>query len=125
MIDLTPIILAIIALVFIGIGTALIPYLKTKKSSEELQTMWRWVQVAVGCAEQLAKTGVIDKEERKAKALKILNAHGYTADLDAVDQMIESAVSALPSLSTSTKEVQEMIQEEVYKALNESTDDDE
>lgn len=97
MIDITPLINAIIALLGAAITIFVIPYIKKKIKAEDLEELQRWVDVGVKMAEQLAKSGVIDKEDRKEKVIEFLHDKGYDADLDTIEAMIEAAVLSLPS----------------------------
>ena len=52
MVDLTPIITAVLTLIFSLITAFLIPYIKTKVSAEQFATIKLWVQVAVAAEER-------------------------------------------------------------------------
>lgn len=93
MIDLTPIILCVIAVIGIVISVRVIPILKNKYSKQELEKMLQLVRIAVYAAQQLLrdKTG----EERKQYVLDFLAKHGYDVDDEAVLNAIEAEVLAL------------------------------
>lgn len=103
MVDITPLINAIIALLAAGISVFVIPYVRKKAKAEDLKELQSWVQVGVKMAEQLAKAGIIDKEDRKSKVLEFLSNKGYQIDFDSVEAMIEASVSELPSFTESNK----------------------
>lgn len=95
MIDLTPIMEAIIALVVAVITAFVIPWLKGKIDADKLGQIKLWVTVAVEAAEQLYN-GTGRGEEKKAYVVKFLQEKGFTIDPDSLDKLIEAAVFNLP-----------------------------
>ena len=95
MIDLTPIMEAIIALVVAVITAFVIPWLKGKIDADKLEQIKLWVTVAVEAAEQLYN-GTGRGEEKKAYVVKFLQEKGFTIDPDSLDKLIEAAVFNLP-----------------------------
>ena len=95
MIDLTPIMEAIIALVVAVITAFVIPWLKGKIDADKLEQIKLWVTVAVEAAEQLYN-GTGRGEEKKAYVVKFLQEKGVTLDPDSLDKLIEAAVFNLP-----------------------------
>lgn len=95
MIDLTPIMEAIIALVVAVITAFVIPWLKGKIDADKLEQIKLWVTVAVEAAEQLYN-GTGRGEEKKAYVVKFLQEKGFTLDPDSLDKLIEVAVFNLP-----------------------------
>lgn len=95
MIDLTPIMEAIIALVVAVITAFVIPWLKGKIDTDKLEQIKLWVTVAVEAAEQLYN-GTGRGEEKKAYVVKFLQEKGFTLDPDSLDKLIEAAVFNLP-----------------------------
>ena len=95
MIDLTPIMEAIIALVVAVITAFVIPWLKGKIDADKLEQIKLWVTVAVEAAEQLYN-GTGRAEEKKAYVVKFLQEKGFTLDPDSLDKLIEAAVFNLP-----------------------------
>lgn len=95
MIDLTPIMEAIIALVVAVITAFVIPWLKGKIDADKLEQIKLWVTVAVEAAEQLYN-GTGRGEEKKAYVVKFLQEKGFTLDQDSLDKLIEAAVFNLP-----------------------------
>ena len=93
-IDITEIILAIIALLGVIITHALIPWIKTRLSNEQLTKLKSWVKIAVEAAE-LIIVGEGKGSERREFVIQWLKDHGMTFDADAVDLAIESAVLSL------------------------------
>lgn len=95
MIDLTPIMEAIISLVVAVITAFVIPWLKGKIDADKLEKIKLWVTVAVEAAEQLYK-GSGRGEEKKAYVVQFLQEKGFTLDPDSLDKLIEAAVFNLP-----------------------------
>ena len=95
MIDLTPIMEAIISLVVAVITAFVIPWLKGKIDADKLEQIKLWVTVAVEAAEQLYN-GTGRGEEKKAYVVKFLQEKGFTLDPDSLDKLIEAAVFNLP-----------------------------
>jgi LL-H family phage holin len=94
MIDLTPIITAVLTLIISLISTFLIPYIKAKTTDEQFKTIKLWVQVAVQAAEMLY-VGSGRGEEKKKYVLDFLNSKGFTLNTEEIDNLIESAVLEL------------------------------
>lgn len=94
MIDLTPIITAVLTLIISLISAFLIPYIKTKVSTEQFATIKLWAQVAVQAAEMLY-VGSGRGEEKKKYVLDFLNSKGFTLNTEEIDNLIESAVLEL------------------------------
>lgn len=101
MIDLTEVVVALIGLLGVVISSVLVPYLKQKKTTEELAQMNEtlaqvefWVEIAVQAAEMIY-TGSGRGSEKKSYVLEFLNSKGFTIDLDSIDAMIESSVLKL------------------------------
>ncbi len=102
MVDLTPIITAVLTLIFSLITAFLIPYIKTKVSAEQFATIKLWVQVAVQAAEMLY-VGSGRGEEKKKYVIEFLNSKGFTLNAEEIENLIESAVS-MQKLHAKTKE---------------------
>lgn len=91
MIDLTPVVNAIIALIAAAISVFLIPWIKEKIEAEKLEQVMGWVTIAVEAAEQIYRESGMG-EKKKAYVLDFLAKKDCTLDTDSVDAMIESAV---------------------------------
>ena len=65
MIDITPIMEAIITLVFLCITTFLIPYIKSKTTAAQQEQIQAWVNIAVMAAEQLIQGSGMGAEKKK------------------------------------------------------------
>lgn len=94
MVDLTQIIVAILTLAISLVSVFLIPYLKTKVSSEQLETIKFWVNIAVEAAEMIY-VGSGRGEEKKAYVVEFLNSKGFTLNTQEIDNIIEAAVLEL------------------------------
>lgn len=100
MTDITPMAVSILTLAFSIVSLFLIPVLQKKYSKEQLEEAMTWAKVAVNAAEQLAKSGVINLDERKDYAMKFLEEKRLTIDMDQLSNMVEAFVLELPSLIT-------------------------
>lgn len=93
-IDITPIIEAVIALAGVVVSCVLIPYIKSKTTTEHQKEINAWVKIAVSAAEQIYK-GSGRGEEKKAYVIQWLRDRGITVDEAKLDALIESAVYEL------------------------------
>lgn len=94
MFDITPIIEAVAALIGVIITCVLIPYIKSKTTTEQQKEINAWVKIAVSAAEQLF-TGSGRGEEKKAYVIAWLKERGVTVDEAELDALIEAAVYEL------------------------------
>lgn len=94
MIDITPIVNAVIALLAAGVSVSLIPWIKSKTTDEQRKELLEWVKIGVAAAEQLYE-GQGRGEEKKKYALEFLASMGFTVDEEAVNAAIEAAVNQL------------------------------
>lgn len=94
MIDITPIVNAVIALLAAGVSVFLIPWIKSKTTDEQRKELLEWVKIGVAAAEQLYE-GQGRGEEKKKYVLKFLASMGFTVDEEAVNAAIEAAVNQL------------------------------
>ncbi len=94
MYDITPIIEAAGLLFATVITCVLVPYIKSKTTSEQQKEINAWVKIAVSAAEQIYK-GSGRGEEKKAYVIQWLREHGITVDEAKLDALIESAVYEL------------------------------
>ena len=92
--DITPIVEAVVAAVCAVVTCVLIPYIKSKTTTEQQKEINAWVKIAVSAAEQIY-TGSGRGEEKKAYVLEWLRSHGVTVDDEKLDAMIEAAVYEL------------------------------
>lgn len=94
MVDLTQVIIAILTFALSSVSAFLIPYIKAKVSSEQLDTIKFWVNIAVEAAEMIY-TGTGRGQEKKAYVVKFLNSKGFTLNTEEIDSIIEAAVLEL------------------------------
>lgn len=87
--DITPIVEAVVAVVCAVVTCVLIPYIKSKTTTEQQKEINAWVKIAVAAAEQIYKGR---GEEKKEYVLAWLREHGVTVDEAKLDAMIEAAV---------------------------------
>lgn len=93
MIDITPIVNAVIALLAAGVSVFLIPWIKSKTTDEQRKELLEWVKIGVAAAEQLYEGQ--GRGEEKKYVLEFLASMGFTVDEEAVNAAIEAAVNQL------------------------------
>ncbi|MEA4921604.1 MAG: phage holin, LLH family [Clostridiaceae bacterium] len=89
--DYTQIITAVITLLSAIITTFIVPWIKSKTSTEQLTQIMKWVAVAVDAAEQIY-AGSGRGIEKKQYVLDFLAKMGVTVDDEALDALIEAEV---------------------------------
>lgn len=89
--DITPVMEAVAALLAAIITAVVIPYIKTKTTTDQQRQINTWVQIAVSAAEQIY-AGPGRGEDKKKYVVEWLRQHGVTVDADKLDAMIEAAV---------------------------------
>lgn len=91
MIDITPIVNALMAVIVVLITVYLIPWIKSRTTEQQRQEINAWVKIAVMAAEQLYK-GAGQGKQKKQYVLDFLAGKGLTLDMDMINNMIEAAV---------------------------------
>lgn len=91
--DLTPMVMALIALIVVLITTVVFPAARNKWGAENVDEFLRWVKIGVQAAEQIYE--LTDGAEKKRYVLNFLEAKGYNIDLAEVESAIEAAVLEL------------------------------
>ena len=91
MIDLTPIVNALITLLGLLLTTFLIPWIRVKVSAEKLEQVKKWTSVGVKAAEMIYRESGMG-EAKKKYVRKFLESKGYKLDIDTVDALIEATV---------------------------------
>lgn len=91
MIDLTPVFSAVLALCAALVACFVIPLIKRKLTDAQFDELLLWVGVACDAAEQIFK-GSKQGAAKKEWAMAFLAERGYTADLDALDALVEAYV---------------------------------
>jgi hypothetical protein len=94
MIDVTPIVNAVIVLLAAIITIIIIPYIRSKTTENQRAQIQTLINVAVYAAEQLCKEPG-SGEQKKSYVLGFLEERGVTYDASAIDTMIEAAVKKL------------------------------
>ncbi len=94
MVDLTQIVVAVLTLIISLVSAFLVPYIKTKVTSEQLKTIKYWVGVAVGAAEMKFK-GSGRGAEKKKHVLDFLESKGFKLNTEEIDNLLEDAVFEL------------------------------
>lgn len=95
-IDVTVIVNAVIALIAAVVSTFLIPWIKSKTTSQQREDLVAWVKIAVAAAEQVYK-GEKRGTEKKQYVLDFLAKSGFSINEDSVNAAIEAAVKQLNS----------------------------
>lgn len=90
-VNLTEIIMAVIALIGTVLTGYVIPVLKSKVGENNQKTFDKAVQVAVYAAEQIY-TGLKQGKEKKEYVKELLQNQGYNVDFQEVDAAIEAQV---------------------------------
>ena len=94
MIDITPVINAVIALLAAGVSVFLIPWIKSKTTDAQRKELLEWVKIGVAAAEQLY-AGQGRGEEKKQYVLEFLKSKGFDLNEESVNNAIEAAVKQL------------------------------
>ena len=94
MIDITPVINAVIALLAAGVSVFLIPWIKSKTTDAQRKELIEWVKIGVAAAEQLY-VGQGRGEEKKQYVLDFLKQKGFKVDEESVVNAIEAIVKQL------------------------------
>lgn len=92
--DITTIVEAVAALIAAIITAFVVPYIKSRTTTNQQQQINAWVRIAVTAAEQIY-AGSGRGEEKKAYAIDWLRKHGVTVDESKLDALIEAAVFEL------------------------------
>lgn len=93
MIDLTPVINAVIALAAALITAFVIPWIKRNTSAKDREEFLKWVEIAVAAAEQLFYS--TQGKEKKKYVVQFLEEKGFAFSEEEVDAAIEGAVLRL------------------------------
>lgn len=94
MYDITPIIEAAGVLLATVITCVLVPYIKSRTTSDQQKEINAWVKIAVAAAEQIFN-GSGRGEEKKAYVIAWLKEHGIKVNEAELDALIEAAVFEL------------------------------
>lgn len=95
-VDITAVMNAVAALIAAIVSTFLIPWIRSKITTQQREQLVAWVKIAVSAAEQLYK-GTGRGEEKKQYVLDFLAKNGFSINEDSVNVAIEAAVKQLNS----------------------------
>lgn len=98
MLDLTPLVEAIIALAATAITVFLIPWLRERFGNEKLEKARGWVEIAVLAAEKLYGAG--NGDAKLAYAEKILAEHKIKLDMDTLKAMVDAEIKKMEQAET-------------------------
>ena len=93
MIDLTPVMNAVIALAAALVAAFVVPWIKRNTSEKDREELLKWVEIAVAAAEQLFYS--TQGEEKKKFVVQFLEEKGFTFSEAEIDAAIEGAVLKL------------------------------
>lgn len=102
MIDLTPILEALIGLVSVLITVKLIPWIKSKTTVEQQVALSTATKIAVYAAEQLYGAG--NGDEKLDYVIARLSDKGYTIDRDAIEAAVREMNLSLPTKTATAGE---------------------
>jgi LL-H family phage holin len=94
LIDITPIINAVVVLIAAAVSAFLIPWIKSKLTAQQRSELVAWAKIGVAAAEQVY-TGSGRGAEKKQYVLDFLTSKGLAIDEDSVNAAIEAAVKQL------------------------------
>ena len=92
--NITPVVEAVAALIAAVVTAFVVPYIKSRTTTNQQQQINAWVRIAVTAAEQIY-AGSGRGEEKKAYVINWLRKHGVTVDESKLDALIEAAVFEL------------------------------
>lgn len=92
--NITPVIEAVITLLFTIFMCIVLPTMKARLDAEKLEQIAMWVQIAVKAAEQIYRESGMG-EQKKKYVQEFLEKKGVKLDMDTIDTLIESYVHEL------------------------------
>ena len=95
MTDITMIVEAVVKLIVAVLCVAVIPYIKTKYSASQLETVSAWVKIAVAAAEQTYNS--TQGSDKKQYVVNYLAYKGIKVNTEDIDNLIEASVLELHS----------------------------
>ncbi len=94
MIDLTPMVQAVLSLAATVITVMVIPFIKSKLNANKLDELQKWAAIAVKAADQMF-WGENSGTDKKNYVTDFLKSKGYTINAAALETLIESEVQQL------------------------------
>ena len=95
-IDITLILNSVIALAAAIVSTVIIPWIRSKTTTQQREALMAWVKIAVEAAEQIF-SGEGRGDEKKKYVAAFLEEKGFKIDGRSVDAAIEAAVRQINS----------------------------
>lgn len=92
MTDITTIIELVLGIISLVVGIVLIPYIRKKYGAENLAMVVKWLEIACNAAEEMARTGLIDKIDKYDYVMEFLETRGITFDELTTQALIKSTV---------------------------------
>ena len=92
MFDMTTAIELLLGVISLVITVVLIPYIRKKHGNEQLAIIEKWLEIACYAAEEMARTGLIGKEEKHGYVEEFLAARGIIFDEVTTQALIKSTV---------------------------------
>lgn len=93
MIDLTPLVEALVKLAAIAVTTFLIPWLVERYGNEKLEKARKWVEIAVYAAEKVYGAG--NGDQKLAYAEQVLAEHKIKLDLQTIKTMVDAEIKKM------------------------------
>lgn len=90
MIDITPLVNALIAVAAVLVTVYLTPWLKSRTTAAQREEINAWVKIGCAAAEQLYNSGKI--QNKKFYVTQFLEQKNLKVNADELDKMIEAAV---------------------------------
>ena len=92
MFDMTTAIQVLLGVISLVITVVLIPYIRKKHGSEQLAIIAKWLEIACYAAEEMARTGLIGKEDKYGYVEEFLAERGIVFDAFTTQALIKSTV---------------------------------
>ena len=93
MIDLTPLVEALVKLAATAVTAFLIPWLIERYGNEKLEKARKWIEIAVYAAEKVYGAGHGD--EKLAYAEQVLAEHKIKLDLQTIKTMVDAEIKKM------------------------------
>ena len=102
MIDLTPIVNLLIAVLATLAMRYLVPWIRSNTTAKQREHLMAWVEIAVAAAQQVYYQA--DGKTRLAYAMNVLASQGFDVNSDAVRDAVEAEVLRLHQCLETTNE---------------------
>lgn len=94
-IDITPVVQAVVTLVAVVISAVIIPWIKSKVSASQWKNLTVYAETFVKCAEMIFKGTNLGKDKKKyvlEKLTELCEERGLKFSLDEIEAAVEEAV---------------------------------